>query len=803
MFLENPASSFLKPRRASPIRERTTKGLVLTRQWTDTGNGQHLIFWLATDEGPLRLEYANQESVFFLARSDLKRATKLLDPKINWRHAAVALKCFGQQDELAVACYFRNQRDLGFARTTLSQNGITAFEADIRPTDRFLMERFIKGTVEVAGEQIEGPGAPCMFEPRLRAADYQPTLSVVSLDIETSVSKGHIISIAVQSASDRQVFMLADPGESSAISWLEFVPDEKTLIERFLDWFSQLDPDVIIGWSVVAFDLRYIAERCDHLGVLFSLGRDGLPVSWREATRGQQRLFAMVPGRVVLDGIELLRTATYSFESFSLENVSRELLGRGKLIHDVDARASEIEVLHAQDKDALARYNLEDCALVLDIFQHTNLTEFAVSRSCLTGLEMDRPGGSVAAFDFLYLPKLHRAGYVAPVVDENNIVHSPGGYVLDSLPGLYKHVIVLDFKSLYPSIIRSFHVDPLAMIAPDEERIEGFLEASFSKNHCILPRIIEGLWQARDEAKQAQDAAGSQAIKIIMNSFYGVLGTPGCRFFDPRLASSITLRGHQILQKTRDLIEAQGYPVIYGDTDSVFVLMDRPSLDVAAAGSELAAYLNQWWQDELRETYGAHSHLEIEFETHFQRFFMPTVRGSVVGSKKRYAGLVYEEGEPRLIFKGLESVRSDWSPLAREFQQELFRRVFFDEPVEDYIADTVRQVLDAELDHKLTLRRRLRRKLDDYVKNVPPHVRAARLADARRIEKGLEPAYRHGGWIEYRMTINGPEPTAFSESIVDYDFYIERQLAPIADAVLVFRQTTLAELIDRQLGLFE
>ena len=99
-------------------------------------------------------------------------------------------------------------------------------------------------------------------------------------------------------------------------------------------------------------------------------------------------------------------------------------------------------------------------------------------------------------------------------------------------------------------------------------------------------------------------------------------------------------------------------------------------------------YLNRWWTDHLNAEFGVHSHLEIEFETHFARFFMPTVRGSAKGSKKRYAGLVAGGSEPQLIFKGLESVRSDWSPLAREFQKELYRRVFMDEDYLPYPAVT-------------------------------------------------------------------------------------------------------------------
>ena len=142
---------------------------------------------------------------------------------------------------------------------------------------------------------------------------------------------------------------------------------------------------------------------------------------------------------------------------------------------------------------------------------------------------------------------------------------------MDSIPGLYRDILVLDFKSLYPSIIRTFFVDPLGLAVPGDDPVPGFVEANFSRHQHILPGLIEELWHARDAAKRTSNAPLSQAIKIIMNSFYGVLGTTGCRFHDQRLASSITRRGHQIINDSRDFIEDAGYKVIYGDTDSLFV----------------------------------------------------------------------------------------------------------------------------------------------------------------------------------------------------------------------------------------
>jgi DNA polymerase-2 len=306
-------------------------------------------------------------------------------------------------------------------------------------------------------------------------------------------------------------------------------------------------------------------------------------------------------------------------------------------------------------------------------------------------------------------------------------------------------------------------------------------------------------------AKREHNGPLSQALKIIMNAFYGVLGSSGCRFFDPRLASSITLRGHEIMRKTRELIEAEGYAVIYGDTDSTFVWLGslHAEEDAARIGRTLVQHVNQWWRDHLLSEFALQSVLELQFETHFSRFLMPTIRGAEEGSKKRYAGLVTRaDGSREMVYKGLETVRSDWSPLAQRFQQELYLRIFNRQPHQDYVRDYVRRTLAGELDDLLIYRKRLRRTLDDYQRNVPPHVRAARIADEYNDRQGRPRQYQNGGWISYVITTAGPEPLETRHAPIDYDHYVTRQLQPVADAILPFVHDNFTTLIGGQLGLF-
>jgi DNA polymerase-2 len=800
----------------------STRGFLLTRNAADRNNHLEITLWLKTPEGPVQLIIDNERAVFFVEVIDVTYVREVLAKQgINFDEIkSLALKAFNQA--VVAAVYFLTLRDFYQARAVLKQKGIKCYENDIRPDDRFLMERFITADLTFAGQPVNVMSSDNQTYQRYeqvkckridKAQQTDIALSSVSLDIECSMS-GELYSIGLYSEHCQQVLMIANTEEiareQTATRDIDIVwqANEQQLLVSLLAWFTQHDPDIIMGWNVINFDFALLQKRYDLYGLKFTIGRDKKVPHWRKNQSSEQQ-FIEINGRVVLDGIDLLKSATYNFPSFSLDNVANSLLGIGKKVDDVDHRIQEITNNFHHDKTALAIYNLEDCRLVLLIFQHTQLLEFAMLRAQLTGLAIDRVGGSVAAFTNLYLPKLHRSGYIAPNMgDGDQGFESPGGFVMDSTPGLYQNVLVLDFKSLYPSIIRSFNIDPMGLIEglkSPETAIEGFDGAYFSREQHFLPDIITELWKERDIAKRDKNAALSQAIKIIMNSFYGVLGSTGCRFFDPRLSGSITKRSHSILKTTKSWIEAKGYQVIYGDTDSIFVHVgDHQSAEHSKAlGSILQDYINQKWQKLLKEQFNIVSELDIEFETHFSQFLMPTIRGQDIGTKKRYAGLVQKGEQQQLVFKGLESVRTDWTELAKQFQRTLYLKIFNDEPVADYIKQMVADTLAGKHDDLLYYRKRLRRKLELYVKNVPPHVRAARLADEIYQQQGKPLKYQNKGWIEYLMTTNGPQAKGCQSAALDYQFYIDRQLLAVADAILPFINTSFDEITNSQMSLFE
>nr|WP_215729374.1 DNA polymerase II [Pseudomonas sp. P42] len=778
----------------------------MTRHWRDTPAGTEVEFWLATDAGPRRVRLPHQPSVAFIPAEQREAAERLLHDEKNVELRPLALLDFEHRPVLGLYCQQHGQ--LMRLETALTRAGVDVFEADVRPPERYLMERFITAPVLFSGTpDANGILLNAQLKPD---PNYRPKLRLVSLDIETT-ENGELYSIALEGCGERQVYMLGTAnGDDSVVDFdLEYCDSRTVILKKLNDWFALHDPDAIIGWNVVQFDLRILHEHARRLGVPLKIGRGGEEMQWREHG-SRNHYFASAAGRLIIDGIESLRSATWSFPSFSLENVAQTLLGEGKAIDNPYQRMDEINRMFAEDKPALAKYNLKDCELVTRIFAKTELLTFLLERASVTGLPADRSGGSVAAFTHLYMPLMHRQGFVAPNLGTNPPQASPGGFVMDSQPGLYESVLVLDYKSLYPSIIRTFLIDPVGLIEglqhPDDvDSVAGFRGARFSRTRHCLPSIVSRVAEGRETAKREHNAPLSQALKIIMNAFYGVLGSSGCRFFDTRLASSITLRGHEIMLRTRKLIEEQGHAVIYGDTDSTFVWLRRAhgQEEAATIGHTLVKHVNDWWREHVREEYGLESALELQFEIHYKRFLMPTIRGAEEGSKKRYAGLVTRaDGTDEMVYKGLETVRTDWSLLARQFQQELYERIFQRKPYQDYVRDYVRKTLAGEFDDRLVYRKRLRRTLDDYERNVPPHVRAARLADEYNSQHGRPRQYQNGGWISYVITLAGPEPLEVRRSTIDYDHYITRQLQPVADAILPFVGDDFSTLIGGQLGLF-
>ena len=744
-------------------------------------------------------------------------------------------------------------------RDALQRAGLPVFEADVRFAMRYLIDRGIRGALDIetagprgnddaAGRRRSGSGADhgpypvdvVFDDPGLRPAEFRPgpdLLRVVSIDLETDPRGEEIYSAALAGTGLDEV-LLALPQEtvSRALKG-ETLPgrviacgDEKGLLRALFARMTELDVDVLTGWNVIDFDLDVLVARSRALGVAFEVGRapGGTRVIRERAFWG--RLRADITGRVVLDGIDLLRSSFVRLDDYRLDTAARAILGEGKVAlgsgeapvagHE---RAEAITRIYRDDLPRFVRYNLADARLALAILDKAQLLDLAIRRSLLTGMPLDRVGASIASFDFLYLHELRRRGHVAPTVggdaDTTGAVPEDavaGGAVLEPLPGLYENVLAFDFKSLYPSLIRTFNIDPLGLVQDpppgDESLIRAPNGACFRREPGILPELLARLFPRRDEAERRGDAIGAHAMKILMNSFYGVLATPACRFYSLPVANAITHFGQWVLHWARDRVETLGHRVLYGDTDSLFVASGLAGAGSAEESMRLGARLrdriNAELRDEIAARWRVESHLELELETLFLKFFLPSVRHGVGGARKRYAGLVRADPaggpghtaaagkEDRVMFVGMEVVRRDWTELSKIYQRGLFERLFRGIGRDDILAytrDFVRDLKEGRHDEHLVYRKALRKGLDEYTATTPPHVKAARL-----VEGPLDRL------VEYVMTTSGPQPARARTAPIDYAHYVDKQLRPIAEQVFPHLGLSFDEALGeaRQMPLF-
>ncbi|MBW1890398.1 MAG: hypothetical protein JRI93_07725, partial [Deltaproteobacteria bacterium] len=378
----------------------TYDGYILTRECLES-TGRHRLHYIGIGkEGPFEIVITNNRPLFFIFRSSvLPQDFFCLDRR------PVDLAAFDGNPVDAV--YFRTQIDLFRARDRLRAQGTPTFETDVRPEERFLMERFIHGGIEFEGEFNSVNGVRQFVDPRMCSKACQPEFSILSLDIETG-QKGQLYSVAChfkgrfsqqpypddsgngdtdigvvllfdtihaagkdsqdpkdQQHADKEGYPEGDllpgfeyeqlPGNGSLYRF----STEKELLTAFLSVMDALDPDVIIGWHVIGFDLMFLEKKYRACGLPFAISRSRRPPRIFEVRKGVFR--ADIAGRIVIDGPPALRAAFYSFDNYRLETVAMALLGEGKDIHEDTDKVAEIERRFREDKIGLAHYNLMDC----------------------------------------------------------------------------------------------------------------------------------------------------------------------------------------------------------------------------------------------------------------------------------------------------------------------------------------------------------------------------------------------------------------------------------------------------------
>ncbi|HYB77607.1 MAG TPA: DNA polymerase domain-containing protein [Thermoplasmata archaeon] len=476
---------------------------------------------------------------------------------------------------------------------------------------------------------------------------FRPSVRILSFDIENAIKERTIFTICG----------VSDGGDRPPRTFRIHGPDERHILEEFVATVLEDDPDVITGYNIGGYDFPLLIERATATGLgALSLGRE------RSAPREMGERLWKVTGRAVADAWWSVRRDLKPKQE-SLQFVARTLLGDSKL--DVDRRIIEKE--WAEDPERVMEYCEHDADLALRILRRLRTVEKAADLATVAHLPLEEGmnGRTSLYIDALLIPRADAQGVGVPMSHfsgrENPI---EGGYVHPIRPGMNRWVVVLDFKSMYPSIIISRNLCFTTLspegttVAPSGAR---FLAASVRRG--IIPEILADLLAERTRFRRAAQTATSpelreyydglqNAVKVLMNSFYGVLASSFYRFTNKEIGAAITAFGREAITSIIRELEGDGFEVVYSDTDSVFVRSPVASLEGAREFGERLA---------KRFT---HEGITFEFQSVYESFFSH-------GVKKRYVGRTVWP-EENLVVRGYETRRTD----AFDFQSAALLEVF-------------------------------------------------------------------------------------------------------------------------------
>jgi DNA polymerase-2 len=732
----------------------------------------------------------NFKPYFFIKEKDGKKSSKLLK---KYEVDKTNLTNFAEEKVIKIS--HESPTELNKLIQFLHKANLDTYEADVKPVMRFIIDNNLLSTIEINSDSIQSDKVDAFYQnPEIKPAIFKPKLKMISIDTESS-SSGDLFCIGLYSKDYKKNFIVSEKKLQNAVS----CKDERECLNKLIEEIQKIDPDIITGWNLIDFDFVYLKSLFEKNKIPFSIGRTNSQTKLRIEDNYFRSSKAIVQGRMILDALSLIKDPFIQeapkikhaeFESFTLESVSNKILNDGKLIKGKE-RQDEISELYKTNQEKLVEYNLKDAELAYRIVEKTEMIPLLIERSQLTGLQFDKLTASIQAFDSLYIREARKRNLVSPStvygLKEEKI---KGAYVKLPDPGIYENIIILDFKSLYPSILTTFNIDPASHLSkPEKEAIKSPIGEYFRNNEGILPDIIKTLHNAREKAKSEKRELSNHAIKTIMNSFWGVLASPNCRYFNYNMASSITAFAREIIQDAAKEIENHfKKKVLYSDTDSVFVISEENKLEAEILGKKIEEHINNYFKQKVKNQFKRESYLELQFQKLYLNMMFPKVRikneEEQVGAKKRYAGLIEKSGKEELEITGLEAVRGDWTEAAQDFQKELLIKIFHKEPIEPFIRDYVNKINSGKLDNKLIYRKSIRKELEEYTKTTPPHVKAARLLDS--LESNI---------IQYFITTEGPEPIQKLKHKLDYSHYIDKQIKPIANQILSLLNKNFEDII--------
>src|SRR6056297_1800991 len=599
----------------------------------------------------------------------------------------------------------RTPRDVGRIRDEFDH-----YEADILFPNRFLIDKGINSGVEVSERRLDDNSIQVPHN-EVVPAEVDSELRVNIFDIEVNDRNGFpedgeepiVCLTSYDSFDDEYIVWIweAEKGDGEIPDALpnyepyrdEIAVDvrayasEAAMLEAFISYLETTDPDILTGWNFEDFDAPYFLDRLEEVDTRQDVDED-LSIDrlsrvnevWRSGWGGPD-----IKGRVVFDLLYgYKRTQFTELDSYRLDAVGETELGVGK-----ERYSGDIGDLWEDDPTRLLEYNLRDVELCVEIDRKQNLIAFWDEVRKFVGCKLEdapTPGDAVDQY------VLHKAygKFALPTKGKQESEDFEGGAVFDPISGVRENVTVLDLKSLYPMSMVTINASPETKVDPDEYDGDTYQTPTgvhFRKEpDGIIREMVDELLTEREEKKELRDdnEPGTEdyerydrqqgAVKVIMNSLYGVFGWDRFRLYDRAMSAGVTSTNREVISFTEQAAEDFGYEVAYGDTDSVMLELGggMTKEEAIEESFDIEDHINAAYDEFAREQLNADEHrFQIEFEKLYRRFFQ-------AGTKKRYAGhIVWKEGKEvdDVDITGFEYQRSDIAPITKRVQKEVIDRI--------------------------------------------------------------------------------------------------------------------------------
>jgi DNA polymerase I len=634
---------------------------------------------------------------------------------------------------------------------TLRDLFATTYEADVPFTDRY---RIDKGHEEPA-------------RPRILYIDIETKMSI---DIEApepilmiTVYDNYLKKYLTFGWSKNPKNQITKPDKKHSI----FIdPTEQEFLLRFLDFWKDVDVDIITGWYTNGFDLPYIYNRLEKVfdeGVgkaLSSLGRVMVQENG-DIRIGGRYCFDMLPGYKKIHEGEM--------DSFKLDNVGLVELGMGK-----SGESMNVVDMWENKFGDLIKYSLRDVEILVGLDKKMGIIEFYRNLAKKTNCSLENSLFNSKLIDMYLLTMCSKRDICLPTkIPTEEMGKIKGAKVLDPACGLMENLAVFDIKSLYPNIIVSFNMSP--------ETTLGYMKFDYSKKG-LVPEALANLFAERQKLKDEGKDEQQRVVKEIMNTFYGAMLYKNFRLNNRDIGKSITFVGREILGWTKKIVEELGYKVVYGDTDSIFV----QGVKSKEEGEEIRDKINKSY-DDFAKKFDLTSHtFQIEFESFVERALF-------TGAKKRYALKIGSE----LKIRGFEFRRSNSARIGRVVQKAVLEKILNgieEKEVIDYIKERKKYVeFEADLED-IGIPATLSKNVDDY-ETKAQHAEAARFSN--KYLKGAHFVKGDKFMLVYikKIPMNYPEKTSVvawdSDVILPKGFDIDRKR---------HRMRSIDKLIDPILG---